>query len=125
MYEEYVSCTTAGRKPVALTAFQTLWRQPLPFVAVMRPSTDLCWVCQQGASRLSRKNPKSSSMEDCKEETAATLSAYSEHLAKACQERSVYKAICESSKHTMSVGEKLGHHNMCSRNKTMHFSFAQ
>ena len=124
VYDEYVvSCTTAGRKPVALTTFRTLWRQLLPFVAVMRPATDLWWVCQQGASRLSRKNPKSSSLEDCEEETAAALSAYSEHLAKARQERSVYTAVCESSKRTLSVGEKLGHHNMCSCNETMHYSF--
>ena len=80
-------------------------------------------MCQQSASRLSRKNPKSSSSKDCEEETAAALSAYSEHLAKARQERSVYTAVCESSKRTLSVGEKLGHHNMCSRNKTMHYSF--
>ena len=96
------------------------------FVAVMRPATDLCWVCQQGASRLNRKNPKnpkSSSLEDCEEETAAALSAYSEHHAKARQERSVYTAVCESSKRTLSVGEKLCHHNMCSRNETMHYSF--
>ena len=29
-------------EPVALTTFRTLWRQLFPFVAVIRPATDLC-----------------------------------------------------------------------------------
>ena len=35
----------------------------------------------------------------------------------------MYTAVCESSNCNLSVGEKLGHHNMCSRNETMHYSF--
>lgn len=120
VFDDYVaSCTTSGRMPVALTTFRQLWRTLLPFVAVMKPATDLCWMCQQGASKIKRCSEKGNN----DDEKAAAISEYSEHLAKARQERSVYTAACESSKRTLSVDEKLDHHPACSREDTMHYSF--
>ena len=82
-----------GKKPVALTTFRSLWRELLPFVAVMKPASVLCWMCQQGANRV-----KKCTEEDNDEEAkAAALAAYSEHPVKARQEMFVYTAVCESS----------------------------
>ena len=34
--------------------FCTLWRKLTPQIMVMKPMTDLCWVCQQNSSAIMR-----------------------------------------------------------------------
>ena len=41
-------------RPVAHATFTQLWRQLLPFVVVIKPMSDLCWVCQQNSTAIMR-----------------------------------------------------------------------
>ena len=36
---------------VYYSLFTYLWRQLLPHVEVMKPMSDLCWICQQNSTR--------------------------------------------------------------------------
>ena len=36
-------------RAVAYSTFTSLWRQLLPNIVVMKPVSDLCWVCQQNS----------------------------------------------------------------------------
>ena len=41
-------------RAVAYSTFTQLWRQLLPHVVVMKPMSDLCWVCQQNSTAIMR-----------------------------------------------------------------------
>ena len=49
-----LSADEAGIKAAAYTTFITLWRQLTPRVMVMKPMSDLCWVCQQNSMAIQR-----------------------------------------------------------------------
>ena len=49
-----LSSDEAGLRVVAYNTFCTLWRKLVPFITVMKPMTDLCWVCQQNSSAIMR-----------------------------------------------------------------------
>ena len=44
----------SGIRVVARSTFYRLWRQLLPFITTMRPSTDLCWFCQKNSVLMLR-----------------------------------------------------------------------
>ena len=55
MWAEYkLSADQAGIKAAAYTTFCSLWRQLVPHITVMKPMTDLCWVCQQFSVAIMR-----------------------------------------------------------------------
>jgi hypothetical protein len=37
---------------VALSTFRKLWKDLLPYIAVAKPATDLCWTCQKNNSLI-------------------------------------------------------------------------
>ena len=41
-------------RPVGYSTFTGLWRQLLPYIVVMKPMTDLCWLCQQNGAALAK-----------------------------------------------------------------------
>ena len=41
-------------REVAYNTFCTLWRTLVPQILVMKPMTDLCWVCQQNSAAIMR-----------------------------------------------------------------------
>ena len=41
-------------RAVAYSTFTQLWRQLLPYIVVMKPMSDLCWVCQQNSTAITR-----------------------------------------------------------------------
>ena len=45
---------TSTMRAVAYSTFTQLWRQLLPNVVVMKPMSDLCWVCQQNSTAIMR-----------------------------------------------------------------------
>ena len=45
-----------GLRAAQYSTFCILWRKLLPHITVMRPMTDLCWVCQQNSVALGRAN---------------------------------------------------------------------
>ena len=55
MWVEYkLSCEETGFRAAAYTTFCTLWRTLIPQIMVMKPMTDLCWVCQQNSATIMR-----------------------------------------------------------------------
>ena len=48
------AAATSEIKAVAYSTFTQLWRRFLPNVVVMKPMSDLCWVCQQNSSAIMR-----------------------------------------------------------------------
>ena len=57
LYNE--SCSASRITPVAYTTFADYWLKLLPHIRVGKPMTDLCWVCQQNSTRLTRSMNKS------------------------------------------------------------------
>ena len=48
------SSDKADIKAAASTTFTSLWHQLAPHITVMRPMSDLCWVCQQNSVKIMR-----------------------------------------------------------------------
>ncbi len=49
-----LACEETGLRAAAYNTFCTLWRQLAPRITVMKPMTDLCWVCQQNSTAIMR-----------------------------------------------------------------------
>lgn len=79
------ACEEQNTEPVSLVAFRRLWQQFLPDVVMLRPATDLCWVCQQNSTVLGQFCNLS------EEQKSEKLEAVQKHLFKARGERSYYK----------------------------------
>ena len=57
LYDE--SCGMSRITPVAYTTFTDLWNKLLPHIKVGKPIADLCWVCQQNSTLITRSMNKS------------------------------------------------------------------
>lgn len=99
----------------ALNTFSTLWRMLTPQITVMKPMTDLCWVCQQNSSALSKA---ANTPEEEKSEVSTPLlyrqdrkqithfihkvvKRYEGHLLLATKARSYLKAQVEAAKEAL------------------------
>ena len=55
IWELYLQAAAASSmRAVAYSTFTDLWRQLLPNIVVMKPMSDLCWVCQQNSAAITR-----------------------------------------------------------------------
>ena len=55
IWELYIQAAAAdSMRAVAYSTFTQLWRQLLPNIVVMKPMSDLCWVCQQNSVAITR-----------------------------------------------------------------------
>ena len=55
VWELYQQAAAVGStRPVCYSMFTFLWRQLLPHVVVMKPMSDLCWLCQQNSTATTR-----------------------------------------------------------------------
>ena len=52
--ENVVCCKEAGLRSAKYSTFTALWRQLTPQIRVMKPMSDLCWVCQQNSKAIMR-----------------------------------------------------------------------
>ena len=52
--EYKLSADEADVKAAAYSTFCTLWRQLVPQIMIMKPMSDLCWVCQQNSMAIMR-----------------------------------------------------------------------
>ena len=43
-------------KSVGYSTFTRLWRELLPYIIVMKPMTDLCWLCPRNSTIISRSS---------------------------------------------------------------------
>ena len=46
------ACEDEGTQPVGRSTFLDLWNKQLPYITVMKPATNLSWVCQQSLSSI-------------------------------------------------------------------------
>ena len=68
IWELYLqAAATSLMRAVAYSTFIQLWRQLLPSIVVMKPMSDLCWVCQQNSTAIMRSA-------NCPEEEKSTVS---------------------------------------------------
>ena len=109
-------CTVATRT-VSVQTFRRLWQQLLPFIATMRPATDICWYCQKGVTKLARY----ANLPD--DEKTAAVRDYEEHLRRATSERTHYTDVCRLAKENMPADLILGPHPACSYEGKCHYSF--
>ena len=55
LWELYLqAAATDSMRTVAYSTFTQLWRQLLPHIVIMKPMSDLCWVCQQNSAAITR-----------------------------------------------------------------------
>lgn len=55
IWELYVESAASGLlRPVGYSTFTRLWRQLLPHIVIMKPMSDLCWICQQNSTAITR-----------------------------------------------------------------------
>ena len=54
LWESYLQA--AATSLMRAVAYTQLWRQPLPNVIVMKPMSDLCWVCQWNSTAIIRSS---------------------------------------------------------------------
>ncbi len=54
IWELYLRSAAGLLKQVAYSTFTQLWRQLLPNVLVMKPMSDLCWICQKNSTAIMR-----------------------------------------------------------------------
>ena len=47
-----MSSAEAGLRAAAYTTFLKYWRDLTPHIVVMKPMSDLCWVCQKNSSAI-------------------------------------------------------------------------
>ena len=85
-YEEACSL----EKCVSRRKFETIWSETVPFIVTAKPSTDLCFTCQQN-SRLIMKS--ANLPEHLKSERVEKAL---EHLDRAHKEREFYRQKCNS-----------------------------
>ena len=104
------SCEQAGIPAAAYTTFTAYWRQLIPRIVVMKPMTDLCWVCQQNSTAIMRavNRPDSEKSEVGTYNDSIKNKSYSTftqvirtaeaHLTRATKERSYYRTQCQKCK---------------------------
>ena len=55
VWELYQKAAAVGStRSVCYSMFTSLWQQLLPHVVVMKPMSDLCWLCQQNSTVICR-----------------------------------------------------------------------
>ena len=55
IWEIYLeAAANSTMRAVAYSTFTQIWRQLLPYIVVMKPMSDLCWVCQQNSAAITR-----------------------------------------------------------------------
>ena len=53
IWKQYLqAAANSSMRALAYPTFTQLWRQLLPHILVMKPMSDLCWVCQQNSTAI-------------------------------------------------------------------------
>lgn len=82
IYDSYAtSCSTSGEACRSIRSFRKIWKAVLPTIIISKPSTDLCWTCQQHNYNYS------SLMNHGEEKKAQLIEAQRKHLEAASNAR--------------------------------------
>ena len=107
-----LACDQSELRAAEYTTFCTLWRKLLPTITVMKPMSDLCWVCQQHSTALMRA--ANSPLEAKSDVSNSTYTCYvtwltqvvkraQDHLELATKARSYYRAQIAASKEGLNA----------------------
>ena len=109
VYRQYKSaCRESGITPAQKSKFYSVWNEALPYIGTMKPSSDLCFECQQNITQILRSAHLS------EEEKSCRLAAAEAHLALAKAERANYNAEIKRCTEAYQPGQ---------RPMVMHYSF--
>ena len=90
VYRKYCKAVEKeGSQPIGRSTFLDLWNKQLPYITVMKPATDLCWVCQQNLTQILRSANRS------EENKALYLEQAQIHIELAKKERVHYNTECK------------------------------
>ena len=90
VWKQYSEAAVAsGAQAMAYSTFCQLWKKIVPYICIMRPMTDLCWVCQQNSTAIAR------STNFPEREKSTILQKAIEHVEIAQKERKCYRDTCE------------------------------
>ena len=103
------SCEAGGLHCVSRRTFTSIWGELCPYIAAMKPATDLCFTCQQNSSLLMKSAAMPDSVKSQRLHDAQT------HLDKARTQREYYNEQCSKAKDALS--------NTNNTSDTMHYSF--
>jgi len=82
------SCEASSLKDVGYSLFVELWQTLVPWVVIAKPSTDLCWTCQNNNQLILQQ----ANIDDVSK--VALLQKQLDHLNEAKKEREYYKLQC-------------------------------
>ena len=86
------ACERAQQRSLAYTSFCRLWRNQIPNILIMKPTSDLCWFCQRNTNLILR------SVNQPEEVKSAAIKEAEKHIRVVGIERSYYKTTCDNCK---------------------------
>ena len=94
VYRQYKQACTdeLSHKPVSWAKFHNIWSTILPHVDTMKPSSDLCFECQQHATQVLH------SANETEQEKVRKLEMYQQHIKAARMQREHYNNQCKEAK---------------------------
>ncbi|KAK3105662.1 hypothetical protein FSP39_002952 [Pinctada imbricata] len=102
VHKQYVISCGESRH-VGLTLFKNIRQHTLPHIQIMKPRSDLCFKCQQHREQISAAVTEN--------EKLAAISAFTEHIQQAQNERDFYNSSIRKSKDKLSaVNFQPGHY---------------
>ena len=102
VYRQYkeACATELSHHPVSWAKFHGIWSSILPHIDTMKPSSDLCFECQQHAAHVFNGANIN------EEEKSARLDSYKEHIQSAKKQREHYNTQCGTAKAAWDLCEK-------------------
>ena len=90
VYRKYRdACTEEHTIPFQRRKFETVWNETLPYIVTAGPASDLCFVCQQNKTLISKSVNMPLSVKSLR------LPQAQEHLERAHREQSHYNSLCK------------------------------
>lgn len=112
VYRQYKQACTDEKLPVSWAKFHSIWSSILPHIDTMKPSSDLCFECQQHATRVFH------SANVNEDEKSEMIDSYKQHIQSARKQREHYNDQCKDAKVKWDLHDKT-----TSYSDIMHYSF--
>ena len=97
VYDEYrTACQNTDLPLMGFSSFCAFWNERLPHIVIAKTMSDLCWVCQEGNTRLIRARAKNYNDED--NDYDELVEEQKAHVIWAAEEQRYYRAQCEKAK---------------------------
>ncbi|GFS23235.1 hypothetical protein ElyMa_001634800 [Elysia marginata] len=88
---------SAGHRAVSLSTFKREWKKYCPEIMVSKPSTELCWLCEDSNTKIQRSTNMATKVKQ------HLIENQSNHLTAVTTERSLYNECVRQAKETINV----------------------